>query len=86
MGGCGLGEVVVLVGSTVIEVLRGKRILLKIPKQTRGLLLEGRAPHLNFKCLVRLASKRKLTTSSPSSEEKSETKITDVASTDGGES
>ena len=75
-------------GSTVIEVLRGKRILLKIPKQTRGLLLEGGAPHLNifFQCLVRLASKRKLTTSSPSSEEKSETKITDVASTDGGES
>ena len=48
MGVCGFGEVVIHVGSTVTEVLRGKRILLKIPKQARGLLLEGGAPHLNI--------------------------------------
>ena len=48
MGVCGLGEVVIHVGSTVTEVLRGKRILLKTPKEARGLLLEGGAPHLNI--------------------------------------
>ena len=46
MGVCGLGEVFIHVGSTVTEVLRGKRILLKIPKQARGLLLEGGAPRI----------------------------------------
>ena len=33
---------------TITEVLRGTRILLKIPTQTRWLLLEGGAPHLNI--------------------------------------